>query len=443
MEVEEDEEGVGGRMVLLVGATGVGKTRLANALAKKWASIKKKVVVANVDALQRWDALPIATARKGGEGRGGEEDDVERALFAYRSVDGVEEEEEEDDVRQFRETFLRVAADALATSGVVLAVGGTAYYARAVASKRFLTSRSVSEEEEEEEDGECRAVDSLTNEEKKKQHEQLREIDAKAASKLHPNDARRVRRCLRMAKMAKTEADLPSAKMFSSSKLDDEALMFPGKTRVVHVIVEKEALESTLNARLEKMRCDGVEEEIKEFIAKYPELARSNRGAAQAIGVREFLEEETVEDAFERMRARTKRLARRQKKQFANMSKDLNWPTLEIDTTKMHVLTRQGSEKEAMAFWEDEVVTRAFDFVSQPLSATIKRRALLVIKEADDVWVERTCEACGVRVFRGDKEWLVHVSSKRHRNRVYNSRRIQNGKCGIMHPKYTTSKKEL
>ena len=89
---------------------------------------------------------------------------------------------------------------------------------------------------------------------------------------------------------------------------------------VIHIVAENEALEKTLDRRLEQMRANGVEEEIETFIEAFPTVAKSNKGVAQAIGVREFLDEnDDVETRFEKMRARTKRLARRQRKQFTNM----------------------------------------------------------------------------------------------------------------------------
>ena len=56
----------------------------------------------------------------------------------------------------------------------------------------------------------------------------------------------------------------------------------PTVTRVIHVVAENEALEKTLETRLERMRHDGVEKEIKTFIETYPTAAKSNnrRGAS-------------------------------------------------------------------------------------------------------------------------------------------------------------------
>ena len=71
----------------------------------------------------------------------------------------------------------------------------------------------------------------------------------------------------------------------------------------------------------------------------------------------------------EKMRARTKRLARRQRKQFTNMVESSEFrsaPTIEIDATKMHELLAASppSSSNAKTFWEDEVVSRAMEFVT-------------------------------------------------------------------------------
>ena len=75
-------------------------------------------------------------------------------------------------------------------------------------------------------------------------------------------------------------------------------------TRVIHVVAENEALEKTLETTTwSECADDGVEKEIKTFIETYPTAAKSNTGVAQAIGVREFLDEtdDDTETRFEKM----------------------------------------------------------------------------------------------------------------------------------------------
>ena len=489
------------RVVFILGSTGVGKTKVAEDIAVKILmdsfsettnsskKLKKKksddddddddiddqmVTIVNMDALQVHEELPIATARVLVED---EEEKKTRREVVHElfGVVGIEEEEEETtttkktktkkkDVRWFRASFLEIVEKIWTKRNgkrsVVVCVGGTPYYAKAAMLKTFLPEReaSMSDTSDDDDDDD---VDALSLEERRAMHERLRELDPKAAARLHPKDARRARRYLQIAEEANGEESLLPSTIFQRKKdkandderkqQNDQQLMFPPTvTRVIHVVAENEALEKTLETRLERMRHDGVEKEIKTFIETYPTAAKSNTGVAQAIGVREFLDEtdDDTETRFEKMCARTKRLARRQRRQFANMVESSEFrsaPTIEIDATKMHEMLAASppSSSKANAFWEDEVVSRAVRFITEefvddvnaPSTKKSTRRDVIVdLEENNDAWIERACEACGDRIFRGDRDWLAHTSSKRHKNRVRNLKKSREGERGSLHP---------
>ena len=483
------------RVVFIVGATGTGKTKLSIDLARRLKSsssssssssstrtttTKKKtldVVVVNMDALQMYASLPIATARATEKEREGVRHELLGVVDETTLLKSEEDEEEKrktsrKGVRWFRKAFLDVVEKAWKEEeeeeeekkgkddddtdwSVILCVGGTPYYAKAALSKTFLPSASASTvadddadesisdasvvtENEQEENADA---DKLSMDERVAMHEKLRKLDPKAAARVHPKDARRVRRYLQMAEKANGEESLLPSTIFQCKADEDQRLTFaPQVTRVIHIVAENEALEKTLDRRLEQMRANGVEEEIETFIEAFPTVAKSNKGVAQAIGVREFLDEnDDVETRFEKMRARTKRLARRQRKQFTNMVESSEFraaPAIEIDATKMHELLASAASSNAKTFWEDEIVSRAMEFVTNEFDDVKK---LPSSKRTNDVqennaWIERTCEACGNRIFRGDRDWYWHTSSKRHKNRVRNLKKSREGERGSLHP---------
>ncbi|CAL6447556.1 unnamed protein product [Bathycoccus prasinos] len=494
------------RVVFILGSTGVGKTKVAEDVAVKilmdsfsemHSSKKKKkkktddddddnddsdddqmVTIVNMDALQVHEELPIATARVLVKEEEKEEEKKTRGKVVHElfGVVGIEEEEDEEttkkktktkkkDVRWFRTSFLEIVEKIWkkrnGKRSVVVCVGGTPYYAKAAMLKTFLPEREASMPDTSDDDDDDDDVDILSLEERRAMHEKLRELDPKAAARLHPKDARRVRRYLQIAEEANGEESLLPSTIFQRKKnkvnddegnqLNEQQLMFPPTvTRVIHVVAENEALEETLETRLERMRHDGVEKEIKTFIEAYPTAAKSNTGVAQAIGVREFLDEtdDDTETRFEKMCTRTKRLARRQRRQFANMVESSEFrsaPTIEIDATKMHEMLAASppSSSKADAFWEDEVVSRAVRFITEefvddvnaPSTKKSTRRDVIVdLEENNDAWIERACEACGDRIFRGDRDWLAHTSSKRHKNRVRNLKKSREGERGSLHP---------
>ena len=61
-------------------------------------------------------------------------------------------------------------------------------------------------------------VDALSMEERRAMHERLRELDPKAAARLHPKDARRVRRYLQMAEKANGEESCCLQRYFNAKK---------------------------------------------------------------------------------------------------------------------------------------------------------------------------------------------------------------------------------
>ncbi len=468
------------RVVFVVGATGTGKTKLSIDLARRLnssssSSSRKKtldVVVVNMDALQMHTSLPIATARATEKEREGVRHELLGVVDETTLLKSEDEEEKRrtsrKGVRWFRKAFLDVVEKAWKEEeekkgkgdddtdwSVILCVGGTPYYAKAALSKTFLPSASASTvadddgdesmsdasvvtENEQEENADA---DKLSMNERVAMHEELRKLDPKAAARVHPKDARRVRRYLQMAEKANSEESLLPSTIFQCKADEDQRLTFaPQVTRVIHIVAENEALEKTLDRRLEQMRANGVEEEIETFIEAFPTVAKSNKGVAQAIGVREFLDEnDDVETRFEKMRARTKRLARRQRKQFTNMVESSEFraaPAIEIDATKMHELLASAASSNAKTFWEDEIVSRAMEFVTNEF---VDVKKLPSFKRTNDVqennaWIERACEACGNRIFRGDRDWYWHTSSKRHKNRVRNLKKSREGERGSLHP---------
>jgi tRNA dimethylallyltransferase len=480
------------RIACIVGATGSGKTKLsidvATRILEKEGEKNVSATIVNLDALQVHGALPIATARVREEEKRG----IAHELFGVVDVvDDDEEEEEEDggggggcgvleveeefarrrkrrllkprrrtkDVRWFRESFLEIVEkiweeeERCGKKGsVVICVGGTPYYAKAAMLKTFLppkpTSLEEEEVEEEEEENEASAsdasgdenennnedVDKLSADEKRAMHERLRELDPKSAARLHPKDARRVRRYLQIAEKANGDESLLPSTLFQRQQREEQLMFPPHVMRVIHLVAENDALEKTLERRLEQMRRDGVENEIKTFVETYPTVAKSNKGVAQAIGVREFLDD--AETLFVNMSARTKRLARRQRRQFANMIESSGFcsaPAITIDATRMHEMLATSQLSSSNVFWEDEIVHRATEFILDEY-VEVQRSNRDAPDENDNAWIERACKACGDRIFRGDRDWLAHTSSKRHKNRVRNLRKSREGQRGSLHP---------
>ena len=218
----------------------------------------------------------------------------------------------------------------------------------------FLPEREASmPDTSDDDDNDDEDVDALSLEERRAMHERLRELDPKAALGLHPKDARRVRRYLQIAEEANGEESLLPSTIFQRKKNkanDDERkqqneqqLMFPPTvTRVIHVVAENEALEKTPRRAWSECATTASRRRLK----RSSKPTRPPRNQTQAwrkpLAFESFWTKQmTTQKHDSRKCARTKRLARRQRRQFANMVESSEFrsaPTIEIDATKMHEL---------------------------------------------------------------------------------------------------------
>ena len=106
-----------GRVIAIVGTTGVGKTKLSLEIAR---AVGGEVV--NVDAMQMYRGLDIATAKASAEEREG----VPHHLLSVMDVSKAIT------VHDFRDMALPVIDDILRRGKVPVLVGGTLYYMQSI-----------------------------------------------------------------------------------------------------------------------------------------------------------------------------------------------------------------------------------------------------------------------------------------------------------------------
>lgn len=114
------------RLVVVVGPTGVGKTRLSVALARAFDG-----EVVNADAMQVYAGLPIATAKVTPEEAAGVPHHVLSTLQPWERAD----------VREWRAAAARAIDDIRARGRLPIVVGGTMYYVQALINQHALLDR--------------------------------------------------------------------------------------------------------------------------------------------------------------------------------------------------------------------------------------------------------------------------------------------------------------
>ncbi|KAI8978388.1 IPP transferase-domain-containing protein [Pilobolus umbonatus] len=282
------------------------------------------------------------------------------------------------------------------------------------------------------------------------------------ANKWHPSDRRKILRSLKVDILAWISIHHQTGQLQSDiiksqqENIETEGLKPRYKSLIFWIYSDSVNLNPRLDKRVDQMIDTGLFEEIKDLrqrvvqgrvtIPGY-EMEKYQRGLWQAIGYKEFdpyfneLEagksdaelEKIKKDCTERMKAATRRYAKRQVQWIRNKllptvyhsdNDDVMVYLLDandIDTWNINV--RDKAIEIARAFQSDS--TMPDPFTINDIAATILSKS----KDAMDTqtrvlsWKKYTCDVCKddkgeVLVLNGDKEWEQHKKSRYHRKYI-------------------------
>jgi tRNA dimethylallyltransferase len=222
-------------VLAIVGPTGVGKTRLAVAVAEHW-----PIEVVSVDSRQVYRRMDIGTAKPTPE---------ERRAVRHHLVDVVEPDEDYDAARFAREASAAIEAARSQGRWPVL-VGGTGLYYRALV--RGLLPRPPA-------DRALRA--SLTADARvagpEALHRRLQALDPEAATRLHPRDTLRVGRALEVA-LQTGRPDLRSG----AGAWEERTVEPKYRVAAIGLTASRPALYAALDARVDRMLALGLLDEV-------------------------------------------------------------------------------------------------------------------------------------------------------------------------------------
>ncbi|HET9622871.1 MAG TPA: tRNA (adenosine(37)-N6)-dimethylallyltransferase MiaA [Kofleriaceae bacterium] len=276
------------RLVIIVGPTGAGKTRLALALA---AQVGGEVVSA--DSQQVYAGMDIGT---------GKVTVAERAAVPHHVVDVIRPDEEMT-AQRFVELADRAITDAWARGKPVIVCGGTGLYVRALLLGLFagppaspelraeLTARA--------EHGGAAAL-----------HAELAAIDPAAAARIDRNDAKRIIRALEVFQLTGETMTAHQARHDHKSTPPRYA------ARMIGLAPDREALYAAIDRRVDAMIDAGFEHEVAALrAAGFVPPLRSQ----QAIGYAEL--HDLAAGRFDR--ARAIELIKRNSRHYAR--RQLSW----------------------------------------------------------------------------------------------------------------------
>jgi tRNA dimethylallyltransferase len=298
------------KMIMIIGVTGSGKSRLAFDLA---ASMGAEII--SIDSMKVYRGMDIGTAKPPLE---------KRQKVPYHLID-VADPWQSFSVSRFLELSEEAIGDIQSRGRPVIGAGGTAMYVKNMLYGLFEGPGSDQELRK-------RLKDRYAAEGGLMLHRELEAVDPEAAQRIHPNDERRIVRALEVYQL--------SGRPISSFQTQFSAPQPDPRWQVIGVRREKEAESRRINARVKKMIDLGLVEEARRLYELDKPLSKQ---AAVAIGYAELFEHFsgglTLEKAIEKIKINTRRLAKSQRTWFQTF-KNVRWIDLEESDTPDKVLNK-------------------------------------------------------------------------------------------------------
>ena len=267
-------------IIVVVGPTGVGKTKMSIELAKRF-----NAEIINADSMQVYKGLDIGTAKVTEE----EKENIPHHLFDICDVSDMYT------VCEYQKDARKKIEELTKENKNIIVVGGTGLYIKALLyDYRFKQENELDD------------YSYLTNEEimnKIKQYDESCDI--------HVNNRKRLVRYLN-----KLEQDLIEEQN-GNKKLYD--------FKMIGLTTDRETLYKKIDDRVDKMIKDGLIEEVKSF---YDKGIRS-KSIMTGIGYKElymaFDGKITLEEAIDLIKKNSRHYAKRQYTFFKNQFSDIKW----------------------------------------------------------------------------------------------------------------------
>ncbi|KAK4872668.1 hypothetical protein RN001_014697 [Aquatica leii] len=401
-------------LVVILGATGSGKTKLSLELAKKFGG-----EIISADSMQIYKGLDIITAKATVD---------ERKTCPHHLIDELHPSQPFS-VIDFRNKSLPIIDNLFARNTLPIIVGGTNYYIEALLWKILV-------EEPGENIYQARGVadSELPSDEL---HQILMKQDPIRAKRLHPNDKRKILRSLEiLQKKGRKHSDILHEQQTSKGGSAFGGGLRFSNALIFWVMCEQTTLDNRLNARVDLMLQQGLIDELLDFHKKYneervKEVVDYTKGVFQSIGFKEFHdylmltpEERQNDDGIklfemgtEDLKRATRRYAKKQRKWIVNrfLAKNI----------KRDVPLVYGLDTTDVSKWDSLVRDPAIAIIESFINKVDCEHKPLPLQETKGLpnsMAERYfCEVCN-RVFIGSHQWDCHIKSHKHK-RVSSSKK--------------------
>ncbi|XP_051991291.1 tRNA dimethylallyltransferase isoform X1 [Xyrauchen texanus] len=415
-------KGITPSLVVILGATGTGKSKLAIEIGKR---LQGEII--SVDSMQVYKGLDIITNKVTEE---------EQAQCCHHMISFVDPLVSGYTVVDFRNKALSLIDDMHQRKKLPIIVGGTNYYIESILWKVLIDTGQGSDTESER-GGAPESKMALEKLGGPELHRRLLEVDPDMAAILHPHDARKIARSLQVYQ----DTGFPHSRLLEEQRGQDGGDCLGGPLRFQDPCIfwlhsNMDALDERLDKRVDEMLSLGLIDELKDFHLRFNEQKIKDssqdyqHGIFQSIGFKEFHEYLTASEnisheereklrikGIESLKQVTRRYARKQNKWVRN--RFLKRPASNVPPV-------YGLDVTAVTNWETTVLTPALDILDclqkgeQPSVQPIRALGVGPRNKRS----HHMCELCD-KVIIGDLEWTAHQKSKNHLYQVRKRRKAE------------------
>lgn len=291
-------------LIILAGPTAVGKSSVALKLAQLL-----KTDIISADSAQVYRGLDIGTAKPTAH---------EQEKVRHHLIDLVNPDQNYS-AADYQKDADRVITYLWQQNKLPFIVGGTGLYIKAVTDRFAFGPKGADQELRN------KLIKQCDEEGLNRLYEKLNKVDPEAASKIHPNDLKRIIRALEVY----TLEGKPISEQVSKTKAE----ISPYRFFYQGLTMDRDQLYVRIERRVDLMLEEGFLEEVKSLLAKGYSL---NSPGMQILGYRqlaEYLEGNTSFDAaIQEIKKETRNLAKRQLTWFRR-EKAIEWHEINNQST--------------------------------------------------------------------------------------------------------------
>ncbi|WP_074086232.1 MULTISPECIES: tRNA (adenosine(37)-N6)-dimethylallyltransferase MiaA [Paenibacillus] len=290
------------RVLVLLGPTAVGKTRLSLEMAEAY-----NAEIISGDSMQVYRGMDIGTAKIKPE---------EMMGIPHHLID-IHDPQDSYSAAEFQEQGGRLIEEISRKGKLPFIVGGTGLYIESLCYG-FRFSEAVADEafrSEQDAFAEAHGAEAL--------HARLAAVDPVSAARLHPNDRRRIIRALEIHHQTKVTLSESHA---------DQKKESPYELCLIGLTMDRKILYKRIEDRIDQMLAEGLVTEVEGLLQRgYSRSLVSMQGLGYKEIAAYLAGEMTLDEAVTLLKRDTRRFAKRQLSWFRHM-KEIQW--IDVDETQ-------------------------------------------------------------------------------------------------------------